>query len=232
MANNLTIKDGAGASQVLATTEAAGVHTPKHEVTASALPTGAATSAKQDTQTTAINAVTTALASQATAANQDIQNAGIKTATTSITRPADTTAYAAGDAIANSTSAPTSGGFVFSGIARASGKSGIMSDLIVTSSNPAGGLSGEVYIFDTSVTAVNDNAAFGISDAEAKTLVAKIPFTLSANTNNAMAQVTNLAIGFEAVGSANLYFLVRVTAAYTPISGEELTFRLKALQVS
>lgn len=209
MANNLTIKDGAGASQVLATTEAAGVHTPKHEVTASALPTGAATSA-----------------------NQDIQNAGIKTATTSITRPADTTAYAAGDAIANSTSAPTSGGFVFSSIARASGKSGIMSDLVVTSSNPAGGLSGEVYIFDTSVTAVNDNAAFGVSDAEIKTLVAKIPFTLSAGTSNSSAQVSNLAVGFEAVGGTNLYFLVRVTAVYTPISAEEITFRLKALQVS
>ncbi|MDQ0305346.1 hypothetical protein [Ancylobacter polymorphus] len=232
MANNLTIKDGAGASQVLATTESAGVHTPKHEVTASALPTGAATSAKQDTIIGHVDGIESTLATLATSANQDIQNAGIKTATTSITRPADTTAYTAGDAIANSTSAPSAGGFVFSGIARASGKSGIMADLVVTSSNPAGGLSGEVYIFDSSVTAVNDNAAFAISDAEAKTLVAKIPFTLSANTNNSSAQVTNLAIGFETVGSANLYFLVRATSAYTPISGEELTFRLKALQVS
>lgn len=48
MADNLTIKDGNGAAAVLATTDTAGVHTPKHIVSSSALPTGAATEAKQD----------------------------------------------------------------------------------------------------------------------------------------------------------------------------------------
>ncbi|WP_425105493.1 spike base protein, RCAP_Rcc01079 family [Ancylobacter sp.] len=64
MADNLTIKDGAGASQVLATTDVAGVHTPKHIVTSSALPAGAATSAKQDS-------ILAALAALATSAKQD-----------------------------------------------------------------------------------------------------------------------------------------------------------------
>lgn len=77
MANNLTIKDGAGASQVLATTEAAGVHTPKHEVTASALPTGAATAANQTTIIGHVDGIESTLATLATSANQTSQKASI-----------------------------------------------------------------------------------------------------------------------------------------------------------
>lgn len=47
MADNITILDSVAASITMATTDTAGVHTPKHSVTSSALPTGAATAAKQ-----------------------------------------------------------------------------------------------------------------------------------------------------------------------------------------
>lgn len=161
-----------------------------------------------------------------------IASAGIVTCSTDITRPADTTAYAASDALSDSTSAPTVGGFTLTGAARASGKSGVITDLIVTSSNSAGGLSGELYIFDTAVTAVNDNAAFGVSDSEIKTLVAKVPFTLAAGTNNAHVNVQNLSIGFTTVGNANLRFLIKVVSAYTPISAEVITVRAKCAQVN
>lgn len=158
--------------------------------------------------------------------------AGIVTCTTDITRPADTTAYAAADCLSDSTTVPTSGGFTFTGAARATGKSGIITDLMVTSSNPAGNLAGEVWVFDSSVTNVNDNAAFAISDAEVKTLIAKIPFYLVAGTNNATGHTRNLNIGFTTVGSANLRYLIRVGAAYTPISAEVITCRLKIMQVN
>src|SRR5262245_45424593 len=79
------------------------------------------------------------------------------TCTTDVTRPADTTAYAANDALSDSTSAPTSGGFTFSSAARASGGSGIITDAIIGTSNDAGTLlQGEIWIFDTSVTNIND----------------------------------------------------------------------------
>lgn len=161
-----------------------------------------------------------------------ILSAGVVTCTTDITRPADTTAYAAGDALSNSTSAPTSGGFAFTGAARASGKSGVINDVIVTSSNAAGGLQGEIWIFDSATTNVNDNSAFAISDAEAKTLVAKIPFSLTAGTNNATYHGQSLGIGYTTVGSADLRYLVRVAAAYTPASAEVITCRLKCMQVN
>lgn len=155
------------------------------------------------------------------------------TCSTDITRPADTAIYAANDALSDSTSAPTSGGFTLTGAARVSGGSGIITDLIVTSSNNAATtLQGEVWIFDTSVTNVNDNAAFAISDAEVKTLVGVVPFTLVAGVNNSMKHVQNLSIGFTTVGSANLRYLVMVKNAYTPASAEVITVRAKVLQVN
>lgn len=60
MANNIAILDGAAASQTVKTTDTAGVHTPHHIVDSSALPSGASTSAKQDTAQTALDAIKTA----------------------------------------------------------------------------------------------------------------------------------------------------------------------------
>jgi hypothetical protein len=155
------------------------------------------------------------------------------TVATDVTRPADTTAYAANDAWSDSTTAPTSGGFTFTGAARISGGSGIITDAVITTSaDPATTLQGEVWLFDTSVTNINDNAAFAVTDTEIKTYVGKIPFTLEDAGNNGAAHVQNLSIGFTCVGSANLRFLVKVKNAYTPGSAEVLTVRLKIIQTN
>lgn len=156
------------------------------------------------------------------------------TITTQVTRPGDTTAYAAEDAFANSTSAPTSGGFTLTGCARASGGSGVITDAVVGMSTNAGtSLQGEVWLFDTSVTAINDNAAFSISDADRDKLVGIIPFTTNQSGSlNASAHVTGLNMGFTCVGSADLRFLVKVKNAYTPANAEVFTVRLKIQQVT
>jgi hypothetical protein len=157
---------------------------------------------------------------------------GVLTVLTSITRPADTNVYAANDAYSDSTSAPTAGGFTLAGVARAAGKSAILTDLVVVNSNPAATpLQGELWIFDVAVTNVNDNAAFAISDAEALTLVAKVPFTMVQGVNNNHVHLQNLGIGVTTSGSANLRFLVKVLNAYTPASAEVLSFRAKFLPV-
>lgn len=155
------------------------------------------------------------------------------TLSTDITRPSDTTAYAVNDALSNSTSAPTSGGFTLTGAARVSGGSGLITDMIITSSNNAATtLQGEIWIFDTSVTNINDNAAFAISDAEVKTCVAKVPFVLVADTNNSLTHIQNLGIGFTCVGSADLRYLVKVKNVYTPASAEVITVRAKIMHVN
>jgi hypothetical protein len=154
------------------------------------------------------------------------------TVSTDITRPADTTAYATNDALSDSTSAPTSGGFTFTSAARKSGGSGVITDAIITTSNDAGTLlQGEIWLFNQAVTNVNDNAAFAVSDAEIKTCVGKIPFTLEDAGNNGFYHAQNLNIGFTCSGSANLRYLIRVKNAYTPASAEVLTCVLKIMQV-
>lgn len=149
-----------------------------------------------------------------------------------VTRPADTTAYAANDAISDSTSAPTSGGFTLTGMARASGGSGILDDIVVTSTNdPATLLQAELWIFDQSITNVNDNAAFALSDTDVAKLVAVVPFTMQTTVagsgTNSYAQISGLGIGYTCVGSANLRFLLKAKNAYTPASAEAIKVRCK-----
>jgi len=155
-----------------------------------------------------------------------------KTCTLDITRPADTTAYAANDALSDSTSAPTSGGFTFTDAARISGGSGVITDAIFTSSADAvTTLQAELWLFNQAVTNINDNAVFAVSDAEIKTCVAKIPFTLEDAGNNGFYHAQNLNIGFTCSGSANLRGLIRVKNTYTPESAEVITCVLKIAQV-
>lgn len=151
---------------------------------------------------------------------------------TSISRPADTIAYAANDALSDSTSAPTSGGFTLSSICRKSGGSVLITDLIVTTDNdPATTLQGEVWIFNQAVTNINDNAAFTVTDTEIKTCVAKVPFALEDAGSNGFFHAQNLNILATASGSANLRFLIRVKNAYTPASTESVTVIVKGLQL-
>lgn len=149
------------------------------------------------------------------------------TATATFNRPADATAYTANDTISDSTTTPTTGGFTFSNVCRISGGSGIGTDLYVLSNDTAA-LAGKVLVYDSAVTAANDNAAEAISDADAAKLVAEIPFTLAARANNASAHIQNLNFGYTCAGSANLRFLVVATGGtLTTASANTYTFRLK-----
>jgi len=154
-----------------------------------------------------------------------------KTVAADVTLPTSSV-YGPNDAISDSTSAPTSGGFTLSSIARKSGGSVLITDMIVTlSSDPATPLQGEIFLFNTSVTNINDNAAFAVSDAEIKTCVARIGFACEDVGNNQFFHAQNLNILATCVGSANLRFLIRAKNAYTPAASEVLTVTLKVIQL-
>lgn len=152
------------------------------------------------------------------------------TCSTDITRPADTTAYAANDCFSDSTSAPTSGGYTLTSATRKSAGSSILTDMMIISS-AASTLQGEIHLFNQAMTNVNDNAAWTISDADAKNRIAIIPFTLVADAANSYYHAQNLNITCSAVGTANIRYMVKVKAAYTPISGEVLTVKAKFLGI-
>ena len=151
--------------------------------------------------------------------------------TDSYTRPADTTTYAVGDALAESTSAPTA--LEFANAARVSGGSGEITGLVVvTSTAAATALAGELWVFAgaSAPTATNDNAAFNPSDSDALNVVAVIPFSVgSAGSSNRVYDVGPLACPYVC-NATSLWGLVRVTNAYVPASAEVVTLGLRVRQ--
>lgn len=152
------------------------------------------------------------------------------TVTQTITRPANTTTYAINDALADT--AATAGGDTVTSAASISGGSGRITDVIIVfDEDAATPLQGEILLFDSAFTTTADNAAFALSDADAKLMVAKIPFALEDMSNNGGCHVQNLSIGFTCVGSANLRSIIRVKNAYVPTTNSSvLTIRYKIIQ--
>lgn len=220
-ADNVTAKDAASANVTMRCVEvSAGVYSCVH-VLADHLGNliDPATSGGQTTANTSLASILTQLGALTGG-----------TATTTITRPADTTAYAANDALSDSTSAPTAGGFTLTSACPSSGSTAQLDTLVVASTaDPATTLVGELWVFDSSVTAVNDNAAFALSDGDVVKLIGKLPFaletTVAGSGTNSIYVAGGLGLTYTCSGTANLRFLVKVKNAYTPISGEALTFR-------
>jgi hypothetical protein len=154
----------------------------------------------------------------------------------SITRPSDTTAYAAGDAATNSTTAPVVS--TFTGAARVAAGSGtIVAATLIDSANQATKGNFELWLFDTTATPDNDNAVFTPTDAECLTLVGVIPFgaaivgdATSGAGGNAVYPVQGLGMPFKLPSGSDLFGLLVVRNAYTPVSAEVFTMRLHILQ--
>lgn len=146
--------------------------------------------------------------------------------TATITRPADTTAYAASDEISSSTSAPAV--VQFTGCARVSGWGGVLQSVVLIDS--AGNTAPpvlELWLFDSSVTPDNDNAAFTPTDAEAAKCVAIIPLGTGfagdpnvGSTGNRVFTASGLGMAYQCSGGTSLYGRLVVRNAYTPISAE------------
>ena len=150
------------------------------------------------------------------------------------TRPANTTAYAAGDVVSNSTSAPAI--MAFNGAAKERGAMGIINHaVLIDSESVATKPDLELWLLDTTITMDNDNAAFTPTDVELLTLVGVIPFPtgnfkVGTASGNSMCQADNLGLPFNASFSENtLYGVLVVRNAYVPVSGETFTIRLKCL---
>lgn len=161
----------------------------------------------------------------------------------SVTRPADTTAYAAGDALTNSTSAPVV--LTLSGMGRFNAGGGlIVSANLLDSANQATKPDIELWIFSVSPTPDNDNAAFTPTDTELGNLVGIIEFkgstksyvgdaTAGAGGNlmipgtQAGTAVPTFTIPFVCAASqTSLFGLLVVRNAYTPVSAEIFTVML------
>ncbi|MES2180728.1 MAG: hypothetical protein V4493_01340 [Pseudomonadota bacterium] len=143
------------------------------------------------------------------------------------TRPADTNVYAAGDVLAQSTSAATI--LTLTNMARGAGLGGIiqsvnMIDSSVQSTKP----DIDLHIFDTAPTMQNDNVAWSPSDAERLRELCVLTFSggnFKSSSNNGSISTGVLSLPYLCVsGSQNLYAIAVVRNAYTPTSGEVFTW--------
>ncbi len=155
----------------------------------------------------------------------------------SFTRPADTAPYAAGDALADSTSAPTVN--TVTNAARINAGSGvILNATLIDSAAVATAGSFEAWLFDTTWTPDNDNAVFTPTDAELATLVCIVPFNVSyvghatvGAGGNRVYQSDPINRGFVCgAASRNLFWALVVRNAFIPVSAEIFTLRLTILQ--
>jgi hypothetical protein len=162
---------------------------------------------------------------------------GLQTVSASVTRPADTTAYAAGDLVANSTTAGSVVPLAFSSAVREEGSRFRIERIrLRTSSTSLTNASFRVYIFRGSPTvSVGDNGALNASSVlaidDVQYLVGWADITLdrSATAGAAGRGVPSTGSGMTeapATGTT-LYGLIEATAAYTPTSAEVFTVTLE-----
>lgn len=150
------------------------------------------------------------------------------------TRPADTTAYAADDAINESASAGTLWSFVVGRIATGTGV--IVAALLQT--DQAANVSAyELDLYTDTITVVNDNAEATRLYANAAKWLGTISFAAAAKqtANSNLAEGVGTfggavpSLPFKCVGSSTIYGVLRTVTGFTPASAQKFTVTLAAL---
>jgi hypothetical protein len=152
------------------------------------------------------------------------------------TRPADITAYADGDALSDSTTAPTV--LTFANCARENGGYGHVHDLtLIVSAGAAGPTTGfKLVLFSVAPTPTNDNDGLDVSAADALNCVGSYALTSSSSVGATSSRIyhnNNIEhdVLFKcAAGSKDLYGLVQVNGTYTPPNAGVFTFSLGVVQ--
>jgi len=172
----------------------------------------------------------------ASASNPFPVKAGVTVrASANFTRPADTTAYAAGDLVANSTTAGSVAPMSFAGIVRQAGGGGLVRRAkLRKSTTTLTNASFRIHLFSaTQTSAGGDNAALnlpGVAD-----YLGSFDVTMDRAFNDGA-----LGIGLPTVGDSialdipstgtTIYAFLEARAAYTPGNAEVFTLELEVLQ--
>ncbi len=142
----------------------------------------------------------------------------------SVTRPANTTQYAAGEVVGHET------GDALEFFSESSGV--IKAVVLIDSAAEATKPELDLFLFAAEPTVANDNAAFAPTDAQMKDLVAVFSFVGTSGTNFKTGATGNGAMqqtGFEIAYAAperKLYGVLVARNAYTPVSAEVFTVKL------
>lgn len=159
-------------------------------------------------------------------------------ATSSITRPADTTAYAIGDLVANSTSAGSVAPFTLAAARIAAGSFILRRIRLRKSTNTLTNASFRVHLFSTSPTVTaGDNAAFNSSGVLASNnnanYLGQTDITIDTGFSDGSSGFSGLSfpnIQVRLASGLNIFALLEARAAYTPGNAESITITVEVLQ--
>lgn len=157
-----------------------------------------------------------------------------------VVRPANTTTYAAGDVLSNSTTTPAV--LTFDNATLYPGGVGVVTGATAsTSGNETVKPDIQLWLFDALPTAMEDNDPFDPTDAEIKTVICVIEFAtgswyggLAGAGGNSFSQGgfrsgdtgVNAPLFASTAGSRAIYGIPVIRNAYVPLSAEEFSFRL------
>jgi hypothetical protein len=152
---------------------------------------------------------------------------GYAISSASVTRPADTTAYASGDLVANSTTAGSVVALTFAGLNIPNGPAQIRRVRLAKSGTSITNAAFRVHLFSVlAITAANgDNGALSVN--KAANYLGSVDVTVGqAFTDGAFGSATTEINAATATGS--LFGLIEARGAYTPASAEVFTVTLEA----
>lgn len=147
------------------------------------------------------------------------------------TRPADTTAYAAKDAVSNSTGSPTV--LTFTSLMRVSGGLGynVKARLMTNQSTCVARF--RLHLFRSSPTAINDNSPYTFLWADRSNWLGYIDFSACQTEGSgsdaafSLNDTVRLVVG-SAGGSLTVYGLLVTLDAFTPANGQQFHIGLNA----
>jgi len=150
-------------------------------------------------------------------------------ASATFSRPANTDAYAAKDAVSDSTTAPTV--LNFADLARENGGSGYITKARLITNQSTNVARFRLHLYHTAPTAINDNAAFTLLWANRSNRIGYLDFdacqTEGSGSDAANALNTTIRLAFDcAAADRDLYGLLETLDAFTPASGQSFHIEL------
>ena len=149
----------------------------------------------------------------------------IVTSEKEFTRPADTTAYASGDCVSSSTSAPATQ--ELTSAARVSGGSGYITGIVLSKSTASTtAVPFRIWFFNSTRTPTNDNSALVLAYTDKSSLLGYADVNVVGTSGFTCAFGIENAARLPFVSSGtSLWYVLQVLGSYTPGNAE--TFNLK-----
>jgi hypothetical protein len=143
-------------------------------------------------------------------------------ASATFARPANTTAYAANDAVSDSTSAPTV--LTFNTVSKRPAVSGYVVKARLITDQSTNTAQFRLWLYHTAPTAINDNAAFTYLYADRAKLAGYVDLgplqTEGSGSDAAFATEGTVRLPFVNGPTRALYGLLETKTAFTPASGQ------------